>query len=113
MAKRISDVPNESLIQIKTGTLDFIKKLRNLKITENFKMLSLDIESLFPFIPLEETISYANEVFIKNSGKHLNKIQIAKLFKFCTENIKLKFGNFCYKQKNGVAMGSPLAPALA
>ena len=47
LAKRMSDVPNESLIQIKNGTLDFIKKLRNLKITENFKMLSLDIENLF------------------------------------------------------------------
>ena len=48
---------------------------------------------------------------MKNSGQNLNKIQIAKLFKFCTENITFKFGDFfCYKQKNGVAMGSPLAP---
>ena len=43
-------------------------------------MLSLDIESLFPSIPLEETINYANEVFMKNSGQNLNKIQIAEFF---------------------------------
>ena len=82
-----SDVLNKSLIQNKKGTSDFITKLRNLKISGNFKMLSLNIESLFPSIPLEETIGYANEVFMKNSGQNLSKIQIAKIFKFCTENI--------------------------
>ena len=52
LAKRLPDVLNKSLIQNKTGTLNFIKKLKNLKISGNFKMLSLDIESLFPSIPL-------------------------------------------------------------
>ena len=36
-----------------------------------------------------------------------------KLFEFCTKNITFKFGDLFYKQMNGVAMGSPLAPALA
>ena len=48
----------------------------------------------------------------KNSGKNLNKLQVLKLFEFCTKNITLKFKDFFYKQINGVAMGSPLAPAL-
>ena len=76
-------------------------------------MLILDIESAFPSIPLEGTISYANEVSMNNSGQNLNKIQIATLFKFCTENITFKFKDFYYKQMNGVAISSPLAPALA
>ena len=68
----MSDVLNKSLIENKTGTLDFITQLINLTITGNFKLLSLDIEIHFPSIPLEETISYANEVFMKNSGQNLN-----------------------------------------
>ena len=109
----MSDVLNISLIQNKKDTLDFITKLRNLKITGNFKMLSLDIESFLSSIQLEETINYANQVFMTGSGQHLNKIQIAELFKICIKNITFKFGDFNYKQINGIAMGSPLAPALA
>ena len=40
---------------VKKGTLDLV--------TGNFKMLSLDITSLFPTIPLDETIGYATEIF--------------------------------------------------
>ena len=38
LAKQMSDVLIIRLIQNKKGTLDFITKLRNLKITGNFKM---------------------------------------------------------------------------
>ena len=72
----------------------------------------------FPSVPLEETISYANEVFMKNFNQNLNKIQIAKLFKFYNLHLNLKISHlnleiFYYKQMNLVAMGSPLTLALA
>ena len=35
------------------------------------------------------------------------------MLKFCTKNLSFKFGDYYFKQTNGVAMGSPLAPALA
>ena len=90
---------NESLLQNgKKGTLDFVTKLKQLKVTQNFKMLSLDIESLFPSIPLDETIGYATELVLKTSGQNLNKLQVLKLFEFCTKNITFKFGDFFYKQ---------------
>ena len=77
-------------------------------------MLSFDIESLFPSIPLDETIGIATEYFLKNSGLNLNKSQILKLFEFFLQkNVSFKFGDFFYKQMNCVAMGSPWAPALA
>jgi hypothetical protein len=93
--------------------MDFVNKLRNLNLTGRFKMLSLDIESLFTSIPFDETLNYATEIFSRNSGQNLNKSQILKLFEFCTKNITFKFGGIFYKQMNGVAIGSPLAPALA
>ena len=37
-------------------------------------MLSLDIESLFPTIPLDETIGYATEIFLRNSGSKFKQI---------------------------------------
>ena len=71
----------------KNGTLDFVTKLKNLKLSGHFKMLSLDIESLFTSIPLDETIGIATEYFLKHSGQNLNKSQILKLFEFCTKHI--------------------------
>jgi hypothetical protein len=110
----MSGILNKSITQNnKKGTLDFVTKLRDVRIDGNFKMLSLDIESLFPSIPVDETIRYATEVFLKHSGQKLNKSQVQKLFKYCTKNITFKFGDSYFKQLNGVAMGSPLAPALA
>ena len=47
----------------KKGTLDFISKLNSIKLPMNFKMISLDIESLFPSVPLDESIEYASEIF--------------------------------------------------
>ena len=74
--------------------MDFVTKLQNLKLSGHFKILSLDIESLFPSISLDETIGIATEYFKKNSGQNLNKSQILKLFEFCTKNITFKFGDF-------------------
>ena len=39
-------------------------------------MLSLDIESLFPSIPLNVIIGYATELVLKNSAQNLNKLQV-------------------------------------
>ena len=43
---------------------------------------------------------------------HLSRVLISN-FKFCTEDVSFQFGAVIYKQRNGVTMGSPLAPILA
>ena len=43
----------------------------------------------------------------------MNEAEVLHLFKFCTKSNTFKFGDFYYKQINGVAMGSPLTPALS
>ena len=46
LAKEISNVRNKTLLPNgNKGTLDFVTKLKNLKLSGHFKMLSLDIES--------------------------------------------------------------------
>ena len=78
--------------------LDFVTKLRQLTLTNDFKLLSLDIESLFPSIPLDETLQYAADIFLENCGQNLNRANVLQLFKFCTKNITFKFGDFYFKQ---------------
>ena len=62
LAKETSNVLNKTVLPNgQKGTLDFVTKLKNLKLSGHFKMLSLDIESLFQSIPFDKTIGIANE----------------------------------------------------
>ena len=78
-------------------------------------MASLDVESLFTNIPLEETIkNCVNDLFSNNfySGK-LSRKDLYELLKLATTESSFIFDNKLYKQIDGVAMGSPLGPTLA
>ena len=78
-------------------------------------MASLDVESLFTSIPLEETIKiccdslYMNQQLLCNISKN----QFEKLLRAALSNNYFLFDGSIYQQTHGVAMGSPLGPSLA
>ena len=78
-------------------------------------MASLDVESLFTNIPLAETITIVTEKVFEKKRK-LNGISrgdFRRLLEITTAGTVFYFDGQYYKQKDGVAMGSPLGPALA
>ena len=78
-------------------------------------MASLDVESLFTNIPLNETINNCvSDLHNKNlyNGK-LSKRDLFKLLETATSESSFIFDYLLYKQVDGVAMGSPLGPTLA
>ena len=76
-------------------------------------MVGLDIESLYPSIPLEYTLDLAANILKQNEFKNMNKENIIKLLRFCTSDVNFTFNSKFYKQKSGVSMGSPLALVLS
>ena len=78
-------------------------------------MASLDVESLFTNIPLDETIDIVTEkVFEKKTKVNgISKRDFKRLLEISTKGTVFFFNGSYYKQKDGVAMGSPLGPALA
>ena len=82
--------------------------------SKNF-MGSLDIDSLFTNIPLEETIEICiNNLFKNEDIVHgLKKSEFKDLLSLPTKESYFIFNNILYKQIDGVAMGSPLGPSLA
>ena len=76
---------------------------------------SFDIESLFTNIPLEETISICVDKLLKNNTKvyNLTKESFRSLLELATLDSFFIFDGKYYKQKDGVAMGSPLDLTLA
>ena len=78
-------------------------------------MASLDVESFFTNIPLEETISVCCDSLFSNDAKlnNINRIDFEKLLRAALQNNFSNFEGKNYQQIDGVAIGSPLDPTLA
>ena len=78
-------------------------------------MGSLDVDSLFTNIPLEETIEICTNELFKESEtiEGLSKTEFKELLSLATKDSHFIFDGTLYKQIDGVAMGSPLGPTLA
>ena len=78
-------------------------------------MRSLDIDSLFTNITLEEIIEICtNNLFEQNDIVHgLKKIEFKDLLSLATKELYFIFDSILYKQIDGVTMRSPLGPSLA
>ena len=78
-------------------------------------MTSLDVESLFINVPLEETIKICCDSLYKNQELlcNISKNQFEKLLRAALSNNYFLFDGSIYQQIDGVAMGSPLGPSLA
>ena len=78
-------------------------------------MASLDVDSLFTNVPLDETIEICvNELFKSSQTvSGLNKQQILEMLSLTTKENVILFGQKYYSQIDGVGMGSPLGPTWA
>ena len=92
------------------NSFDFAEEVVN--YDHNLYMASLDVESLFTNIPLEETIkNCVNDLFSNNF--YIGKLSRKDLSKLATTESSFIFDNKLYKQIDRVAMASFLGPTLA
>lgn len=95
------------------STDEFLGKVSSIQLNRSKYLVSFDVESLFTNIPLREVIDLACEkVYGAESIPPFEKRHFKKLLEYATA------GEFLYKDRlfrqiDGVAMGSPLAPTLA
>ena len=78
-------------------------------------MGSLNVDSLFTNITLEETINICTNLIYDNVDviEGINKLEFKNLLSLATQESYFLFNDVLYKQKDGVAMGSPLGPTMA
>ena len=78
-------------------------------------MASLDVDSLFTNIPLDETIDLCVDDLYQSSNliQGLSKDEFKDLLSMATKQSWFIFNDELHKQVDGVAMGSPLGPSLA
>ena len=101
-----------------SSSTEFVNKISNLEIKDQNIFASLDIKSLYTQVPLKEVIEDILEtIYDKNSNSifiesKITKNILRKILQLCSQSIFL-YNEKVYKQVDGVAMGSPLAPLLA
>ena len=96
-------------------TFDFVTRILSSKPGPNH-MVSFDVKSLFTNIPIDFVIDQMLEKSFpdKKALFHgLTHFQFKKILIWTTKKTTLQFNNRYFKQINGAAMGSPLAPLLS
>ena len=81
-------------------------------------MCSFDVVSLFTNVPLDETIEICADVLYRDDDVEpvftaLSEKSFCNLMRQVTSGVEFSFDDMMYRQKDGVAMGSPLGPVLA
>ena len=86
-----------------------------LQQNSNTFMSTMDIESLFTNLPLNETIDICIKLVFEHNNlvEGMNKEEFRRLLVIATQDSMFIFDGKYYKQVDGVAMGSPLGPILA
>ena len=80
----------------------------------SLSMGSLDVDSLFTNISLDETIAICINQLFENTDtvEGLTKTELKQLLYLATKESYFIFNGLLYKQTDGVAMESPLGPSL-
>ena len=95
------------------NTFSFLEELKSIKVPDGAFMASFDVTSLFTNIPLDETIQICLDNYVKGQGNTSEVSVMRGLLKLCTSESAFTFDGCLYRQRDGVAMGSPLGPLLA
>jgi len=119
LAKWLSSILQPVLTSYSTHCIQdsftFAEKIKSstLKLSSVF-LYSFDIASLFTNVPLAETIQICADAFYNTNEPLLpfpRKIFI-ELMEMATRSVEFSFNDVIYQQTAGIAMGSPLGPAL-
>ena len=109
LSKLLGKISNSHLLH----SMDFIERLRRLGPIHG-KLISLDVTSLFTNVPIEFVLNNLKEAAESNIFSPPIPIDaFCDLIKICVDATVFTYDNQVYKQKFGVAMGSPLSPILA
>lgn len=110
----ISEIFNENGFHILRST-DIIDKLNNVTIDADDILASFDVVSMFTNIPINlmlDIISKRNNILFEHF--HIKFELFADIFIFLLKECAVfMYDKRCFKQKDSLAMGSPLSPILA
>ncbi|XP_075163276.1 uncharacterized protein LOC142235913 [Haematobia irritans] len=110
----LKNLTKDSKYNVKDA-IEFKDKTSNIKIEDNETMISFDVVSLFPSIPVNLAIKIIKEKWdeIKDYTKISMDIFI-EMLTFCIKDSRyFVYDDKVYEQRKGMPMGSPASPIIA
>ncbi|XP_067614295.1 uncharacterized protein [Eurosta solidaginis] len=110
----LKNVTANSVYNVK-NTIDFKEKINNTPICDDETLVSFDVVSLFPSVPIQLALDVIREkwAIIKEHTKIPKQI-FMEIVTFCIQdNRYFKFNDKIYTQLKGLPMGSPTSPVIA
>ena len=96
---------------------DFVGKVKDFRLEMNDRLISIDVTSLYTSIPLIELKSIIKELFkeikVNDCQNPLVIRDLEMMFEVILNDNIFVFEDKCYKQTNGLFMGSRLSPILS
>lgn len=95
------------------NSIELINHIKNNKLKNDEILISFDVKSLYPSVPIEETIQYIENKLKANNTPPQKIDIIITLTKLCMQQTQFKFNNKNYKSTEGANMGNPLSSLIA
>lgn len=95
------------------NSFDFLERIRNIRIEEDEILISFDVESLYPSIPIPETMDLL-KIWLNETEPDERKREVYhKIASTCMNWNCCSFNDIFYKIEEGTSMGNSLSPFLA
>lgn len=95
------------------NSLEFINKIKDLELLEGEILASFDVCSLFPSVPVTQTLIYLRELLTLNSFSADIIDEYVHLTRLCMSQNVFQFKKEFFEQLEGTAMGNSLSPFMA
>jgi hypothetical protein len=95
------------------NSVDFIEKLKETRVKDEEILVSFDVISLFPSIPIDEALQNMNDWLVERRIDHQKINCYLNVIKKFMKDIFFMFRDQVYKQTEVTCMGSCLTPFIA
>lgn len=95
------------------NSIELVEKLKNIKLEIDDRIVSFDVKSLYPSIPVNLALDTLRNWLHKNGISSMKIKEYAGLVNLCLTQNAFYFNNELYEQLDGLMMGNPISSLTA
>jgi hypothetical protein len=95
------------------NSLDFINRIKGIRLKDSEILVSFDVSSLFPSVPIPQTLEHLKELLLENHLDDKIVMEYIQLTEICMKQNIFQINDKFYPLNEGTAMGNSLSPFIA